>query len=174
MPQFKSGWRLQKKRALLCNALFFNEINPFRDLWNALRAWNTPAACEIAAAVRDLFHFTWREASNITIHEVNYFTSKCSEIFHFFTSFKVKKSFRVFTLAVCATVFCTLFAAFFNEINPFRDLWNALRAWNTPAACEIAAAVRDLFHFTWREASNITIHEVNYFTASLASDFTFY
>ena len=60
-------------------------------------------------------------------------------------------------------------SAFFNEINPFWDLWNALRAWNTPAACEIAAAVRDLFHFTWCEASNITICRANYFTVSEAN-----
>ena len=43
------------KKALANASVFFNEINPFRDLWNALRAWNTPAACEIAAAVRIYF-----------------------------------------------------------------------------------------------------------------------
>ena len=43
------------KKALAFASAFFNEINPFRDLWNALRAWNTPAACEIAAAVRIYF-----------------------------------------------------------------------------------------------------------------------
>ena len=43
-----------RKKALAFASAFFNEINPFRDLWNALRAWNTPAACEIAAAVRNL------------------------------------------------------------------------------------------------------------------------
>ena len=31
----------------------------------------------------------------------------------------------------------------------------------------------DLFHFTWCEASNITICRANYFTVSEASDFTF-
>ena len=49
----------------------------------------------------------------------------------------------------------------------------APQMWNTPAACEIAAAVRDLFHFTWCEASNITICRANYFTVSEASDFAF-
>ena len=29
----------------------FNEINPWRDLWNALYAWNTPSACEMPAGV---------------------------------------------------------------------------------------------------------------------------
>ena len=43
------------KKALAFASAFFNEINLFRDLWNALRAWNTPAACEIAAAVRIYF-----------------------------------------------------------------------------------------------------------------------
>ena len=45
----------EPKKALAFASAFFNEINPFRDLWNALRAWNTPTACEIAAAVRIYF-----------------------------------------------------------------------------------------------------------------------
>ena len=77
------------------------------------------------------------------------------------------------SLCPCQKKALAFASAFFNEINPFRDFWNALRAWNTPAACEIAAAVRDLFHFTWCEASNFTICRANYFTVSEANDFTF-
>ena len=84
--------------------------------------------------------------------------------------------------------------AFFSEIRSFgtseiSSMWNiALQMWNTPAArgerilfhiasqmwntsaaCEIAAAVRLCFTFTWCEASNFTICRANYFTVSEAN-----
>ena len=34
-----------------------------------------------------------------------------------------------------------------NEINPFWDLWNALRAWNLPTASEMPAGMRGFISF---------------------------
>ena len=36
-----------RKKHLQKASAFFNEINPLRDLWNALRAWNMASPCEI-------------------------------------------------------------------------------------------------------------------------------
>ena len=71
--------RTMKKAFAVANA-FFSEIRSFgtseiSSMWNiASQMWNTPAACEIAAAVRLCFTFTWCEASNFTICRANYFT----------------------------------------------------------------------------------------------------
>ena len=62
---------------------FFNEINPLRDLWNALRAWNTLRVWNALRRVRGFisFHIATKE-QYFTIHEVNYFTFGVSRIFH--------------------------------------------------------------------------------------------
>ena len=40
-------------------SVFFNEINPLRDLWNTLRVWNIASQCEMPAGVSGFisFHF---------------------------------------------------------------------------------------------------------------------
>ena len=77
----------EKSTCVLASA-FFNEINPFRDLWNALRAWNTPATCEMPVGVWRFisFHIGGVKRSRyFTMTEGHYFTSSVSEIFHSFS-----------------------------------------------------------------------------------------
>ena len=63
---------------------FFSEINPLRDLWNALRAWNTLRVWNALRRVRGFisFHIATKE-QYFTISEGNYFTFGISRIFHF-------------------------------------------------------------------------------------------
>ena len=75
---------LRQKRTHICLRqvwVLFNEINPLRDLWNLLRKWNTPAACEMPAGVRDLFHFTFRASGKFHNDRRSLFHIR--RIFHF-------------------------------------------------------------------------------------------
>ena len=54
--QFKSLCPCQKK-TLSKDKVFFNEINPLRDLWNCLRQWNMASPCEIPAGVSGFISF---------------------------------------------------------------------------------------------------------------------
>ena len=45
---------------------FFNEINPFRDLRNALRAWNIASQCEMPAGVGGFISFHVPRKRNIS------------------------------------------------------------------------------------------------------------
>ena len=60
--RFESRKARQKSPFAYANGLF-NEINPFRDLWNALRAWNTSPAREMPAGVYGFisFHIATKE-----------------------------------------------------------------------------------------------------------------
>ena len=53
------------------------------DLWNALRAWNTPAACEMPAGVGGLISFHWMPQHPISPFAVRRMISHCPKaIFH--------------------------------------------------------------------------------------------
>ena len=56
----------------------------------------------------------------------------------FYMTLFVKKS-----ISICVVPLGTLR----NEINPLRDLWNALRAWNSLSASEMPAGVRGFISF---------------------------
>ncbi len=77
-------------------------------MWNTLRAWNTPLACEMPAGVGGFISFHIPQQRDISqFARANYFTSRASEIFHlFFREFKSIYQKRV--------------SIFFNEINPLR------------------------------------------------------
>ena len=177
------------KKALANASAFFNEINPFRDLWNALRAWNTPAACEIAAAVRIYFISldAKHQISQFAEQIISPWVKRAISLFLRFKTLNIgrgafqvvqkhrpSRQARPSPSAPAMKKALANASAFFNEINPFRDLWNALRAWNTPTACEIAAAVR--IYFISLDAK----HQISQFTKwiishrSAARYFTFY
>ena len=68
--RFKSCYPHQKKAHICLGrqmCAFFNEINPLRDLWNALRAWNTLRVWNALRRVRGFisFHIA-TEGSNIS------------------------------------------------------------------------------------------------------------
>ena len=90
---FLHGWSLiygiffvntpQKKAHLQCRCAFFNEINPLRDLWNALRAWNTLRVWNALRRVRGFISFRIATAGgNISqFPQGNYFTFGNTEYF---------------------------------------------------------------------------------------------
>ena len=75
--------RGSQKKALAIASAFFNEINPLRDLWNALRAWNTLRVWNALRRVRGFisFHIATIGSNISQFLQENYFTYANTEYF---------------------------------------------------------------------------------------------
>ena len=66
---------LRQKKRQVSTCRFFNEINPLRDLWNALRAWNTLRVWNACGRGRIYF-------ISHCDKKVQYFTISARKLFH--------------------------------------------------------------------------------------------